>query len=465
MKRSYIYLILIVVLMAIVIWIDVSQSFAVGSFQRNLKPVLGLDLKGGLQVLLEADLPADTAVDSQSLTDANKILESRANALGVSEVVFQTAGNRRIVGEFPGLSNTEEVLATLKGTGLLEFVDMGDQPLPEGAVIKTDYRDSKTNSQSSQNTPASTSEATSSTSATEPTSPATSEKVYHTVMTGGDLSQVGVSTSTLGSPVVNFELKSEGAQVFKEFTSNNVGKYLAIVLDNKVISAPRINSAITQGQGMIEGNFTVDSANNLAVQLRYGSLPIPLKIAESRLIGPTLGQDSLRQSILAAAIGFTLVILFMLIYYRLPGLVGILAIICYAAITFAIFKIIPVTLTLPGIAGFLLSTGAALDANILIFERFREETRNGRNTSQGVDIAWKRAWPSIRDSNIATVLTSIVLFWFGSAYGATIVKGFALTLALGVVVSLFSAAFITRTFLGVAFGFINTKDHTKWIGV
>jgi len=202
----------------------------------------------------------------------------------------------------------------------------------------------------------------------------------------------------------------------------------------------------------------------LAITLRYGSLPIALDIVESRVIGPTLGQDSLDKSIRAGIIGFAIVFLFMIIYYRIPGFAAVLAIIFYALFTFALFKLLPVTLTLPSIAGFLLSTGSALDANILFFERMKEELRSGRNMHQALELAWKRAWPSIRDSNIAALITSAILFWFGSAFGASVVKGFALTLAIGVVVSVFTAFFVTRTLLSLISEWIKPTDRERWYG-
>ena len=250
-------------------------------------------------------------------------------------------------------------------------------------------------------------------------------------MTGADLKNVNVTTSQTGQYEVAFTLTSNGAKIFGDFTASHINQVLAIVVDKKVISTPTIQGAIPSGQGVITGKFTSEEANNLAVQLRYGSLPIPLKVIEIRTVGPTLGQESLQMSLRAGAIGFLIVILFMLLYYRLPGAVADVAIIIYALITFAIFRFIPVTLTLPGIAGFLLSTGSALDANILIFERMKEELRSGKTLRQSIDLGWKRAWPSIRDSNIATIITCTILFWFGSTYGATIVKGFSITLTLG----------------------------------
>jgi preprotein translocase subunit SecD len=284
-------------------------------------------------------------------------------------------------------------------------------------------------------------------------------------MTGAAIDTVAVQVGQAGGYVVAFKLTSEGSRIFSAFTSAHIGDILAIVLDKKVISAPSINSAITEGEGVIEGNFTQEEADTLTVQLLYGSLPVPLKVVETRTVGATLGADSLNKSLLAGAIGFAIVILFMILYYRLPGVVAAVAIILYALITFALFRLIPVTLTLPGIAGLMLSTGSALDANILIFERLKEELRAGRALGQAVDLAWKRAWPSIRDANIATLITSAILFWFGSSFGATIVKGFSFTLAVGVIVSLFSAIIVTRTFLALVLSWFRPSDTAKWFGL
>jgi preprotein translocase subunit SecD len=284
-------------------------------------------------------------------------------------------------------------------------------------------------------------------------------------MTGTEINTVGVVTNELGQYEVSFELKAAGSQTFSQFTSAHIGDILAIVLDKQVISTPSIQNAITDGRGVITGNFDLESANALSVQLRYGSLPIPLKIVETRTVGPSLGQDSLRKSLIAGLVGFSVVVLFMALYYRLPGGIAVISLLIYAAIAFALFRFIPITLTLPGIAGFLLSTGSALDANILIFERFKEELRNGRMLLQAVELGFQRAWPSIRDSNIATLITSAILYWFGSTYGATIVKGFSLTLALGVAVSLFTALVVTRTLLTLALNTFKSGNKERWFGI
>ena len=429
-------IIIILFILALALWIDLSEEIQLINpindtplFQRDVTPRLGLDLQGGLQVLLEADLPADAEITADAMETARTIIENRTNALGVSENLIQLAGDRRIVGEFPGAEDADAILDIIQQTGVLEFVDTGDISPEEGTFIQTDL--------------ATGSETPPSTDGTEPAT------VYHTIMTGRELESVNVGLSPTGSPAIDFVLTPEGATIFAQHTAANVGKFLTITLDKRVVSAPSINGAIPSGQGQITGNFTAESANELAVQLRYGSLPVPLKVVETRIIGPTLGEDSLQKSLRAGAIGMTVVILFMLIYYRMPGVVATLSILFYAIIAFAIFKWFHFTLTLPGIAGFLLSTGAALDANILIFERLKEELRNGRNLTQAVDQGWARAWSSIRDSNLSAIITSVILYWFGSTFGATIVKGFSLTLALGVAISLFTAFYVTRTLLAL----------------
>ena len=456
MDRRYVNFILILILVAAVVWVDLpraegSTGIKIGSFERSLNPVLGLDLRGGMQVLLAP--PEGITSDAQSLQDTAKILESRANGLGVSEVVFQVSGNKYIIGEFPGLTNTQDVISAVKQTGLLEFVDTGSLYVPEGATINTDY-----------GTDPVANDGTITPSLDGSGNVTPEDYVFHTVMTGSEIDKVEIQTGTTSGFALHFTLFEDGTKIFKDHTSANVNKYLAIVLDNKVISCPRIDGAITDGSGIISGNFTSETVNNLAVTLRYGRLSVPVEVVESRVVGPSLGADSLQKSLLAGLIGFIVVALFMIIYYRLPGGVAVLAVAIFAGINFAIYKLLPVTLSLAGIAGFLLSTGSALDANILIFERLKEELRNGRTLKQAIDLGWKRAWPSIRDSNIATIITSIILFWFGSAYGASIVKGFALTLFIGVIVSLFTAIFVSRNFLSIVIGFIKQDQHQKWFG-
>jgi preprotein translocase subunit SecD len=447
-RNRYFWLAFIILLTAFSLWVDLnSKILIVNPFtkenlvSRNVDVKLGLDLRGGLQTLLEADVPAERVITTEEINNTKTILENRANGLGVNEVVMQVAGDRRIVAEFPGVSNPEEVVTALKQTALLEFVDMGDTPGSEieGQTIVTD---------------------TDASQATE------GQTVYHTVMTGAGLESVSVGTSSLGGTyLINFVLKTEASQTFADYTTANVGKTLAIVLDKLVISAPNIHEPITGGQGQISGSFTQESANTLAIQLRSGSLPIPVKVVESRTVGPTLGEESVRKSVLAGAIGLIVVILFMAFNYRLPGIIADLALIVYALASLMLFKLIPVTLTLPGIAGFILSIGMAVDANVLIFERLKEELRAGRTLSQAIDLGWSRAWPSIRDSNISTLITSLILWLFGNTFGASMVKGFSVTLALGVGVSLFTAIIVTRTFLHTALDNLKIGEHPTWFGL
>ncbi len=431
------------------------------NFDRPLDFHLGLDLRGGVQALLEADMPCDQ-VDPEAMTTARIIVEKRVNALGVSEAVVQLADNCRIVVEIPGETDPERALSTIRKTGVLEFVALGNEYLPPGTVVQTDLGG-----------PSPASEATPTPSATPSGNEGGAEatatpqpKIYHTVMTGAALKSVSVQADPVGKGYqIAFVLTEEGAKTFGEFTSKHVGEYLGIALDKTLISAPVVREPITDGRGVISGNFTYESANDLAIQLRYGSLPIPLKVAESRTIGPTLGEDSLRRSLIAGLIGLGIVLLFMALYYRLPGLVADVALITYALFSLALFKWIPVTLTLPGIAAFILSIGMAVDANILIFERMKEELRAGHALINAIDLGWRRAWPSIRDANISTLITTAILYWFGNAYGASLVKGFAFTLALGVLVSLFTAITVTRAYLHTLLDRIKFAEHPKWFGI
>jgi preprotein translocase subunit SecD len=487
-RRPYLTLVIILVLVAFALWVDLSKQITITNpfnqttiVQRNVDTQLGLDLRGGLQTLLEADVSANTSVSTDDLNVARQILESRANALGVSEVVMQVAPPRRIVAEFPGLQDPKEVLKSLQSTGLLEFVGMDNSTYPlvnAGTIIVTD---NGTTSATAQPTPGAgtivPTETATVTSTPAPTAtpnasgaaatPAPGNGViYHTVMTGAALDTVSVTRdSVTGAYQISFTLKSNASAMFSDYTGSHVQQYLAIVLDKKVISTPVINNQISGGSGVIQGNFTADSANALAVDLRYGSLPIPIKVVSSNTVGPTLGADSLRRSLLAGIIGLTAVVIFMALYYRLPGFLADLALIVYALVSFMLFKIIPVVLTLSGIAGFVLSIGMAVDANILIFERLKEELRAGRTLRQAIELGWARAWPSIRDSNSSTLLTCLILFGFGNAYGASVVKGFALTLGLGVVVSLVTAIIVTRTFLHVVLDNLKFAEHPRWFGI
>ncbi len=442
--RSFIF---IALLLAFTIWVDLPSTERLfiplpngnDLINREIKTVLGLDLVGGVQALLQADVPPDATDVETDMEAARRVVENRVNGLGVSEAVVQQAGEDRILVELPGATDPETALSTIRETGLLEWVDTGNYAPPTGTELQTDYD--------------------------LPDGAETDGTVYHTIMTGANIDSVGVGTDEAGRIVVSFSLDNDGKEIFAEHTRTHVGQILALVLDGVVISSPQINSAIPGGNGSISGNFDYDSANNLVVQLRSGSLPFGLEIVESRTVGPSLGQDSLQKSLIAGVIGMIIVMLFMILYYRLPGIIAAIALVAYAAISYALFRLIPVTLTLAGIAGFVLSIGVAVDANVLIFERLKEELRRGKPLRTAIDLGWNRAWPSIRDSNIATLITCTILFWFGSQFGATIVKGFSITLALGVLVSLFTAIIVTRTILHLILDNIKFAEHPRWFGI
>ena len=439
----------------------------------------GLDLQGGIQVLLEADLPGDAEVDPAAIETARKIIENRVNGLGVAEPLVQLQGTRRIIVELPGLQDEEQALALIRETGQLEFVDVGYGFLPPETEIQTDY----VPGQPIGEPPA------------EPQFTEDGERIYHTVMTGQALESAARYTdnsSGIMEHYVAFELDGEWARLFSDYTASHVGQRLAIVLDRKIISSPEISERIPNGRGSISGSFTREEADALAIQLRYGALPIPLRIESNQKIGPSLGQESVGQSIKAGTIGLSAVLLFMLVYYRLPGLLADLSLVIYGLLNLAVFKMgslfmiilavtlviiylierrdswllwmsvgifivavilnfRTVTLTLPGIAGFLLSTGMAVDANILIFERIKEELRAGRPLRAALHTGFDRAWTSIWDSQASTLIICAILYIFGRNFGASIVKGFAITLSIGTVLNLFTAITVTRTFMSTVF--------------
>ena len=417
---------------------------------RSIAMRLGLDLQGGLQVLLAADVPAGQALEAEAMTTARRIVENRVNGLGLTEPVVQAQGERRIIVELPGVENPEQAVDLIKGTALLEWVDVGFTAYAPGTVITT-----------SLGGPSSAGTTVTTTTEVSPTAalPGSPQGGFETILTGADIKNVGMALIQQNQPVVEFELNPNGAQVFAEHTASHVKQFLCIVLDKQIISCPQIRSAIPDGKGYIEGNFTYDSAQQLMLQLRYGALPIPLRVESFNRIGATLGAESVQRSVRAGVIGLVIVLLFMLVYYRLPGGLADLALVTYVLINFAIYKLAPVTLTLPGIAGFMLSAGMAVDANILIFERMKEELRRGRSLAAAIEIGFSRAWSSIRDSQLSTLIICAILFVFGTNFGASIVKGFAMTLAIGTLTNIFTAVFATRAFLRQA-----ARVAGEWLG-
>jgi len=473
--RLWVTIILIISVSAMMITFMPMQKvvFEPLGINRTVALRQGLDLSGGSQVLLQATNCTGENL-AERMDNAKRIIEARVNGLGVTEPVVQLAGECRILVELPAVDNPAEAINLVQQTGRLEFVDSGTDFYNEGAIIRTSGNPSPNVGAGSDIT------GTTALSATAALSTGVAsqipDKVYKSIVTGADLDPTSLKVNLGGTggnqPEVAFTLVGAAAQTFGQFTSSNNEQslghqyFMCIVLDNVVQSCPSIRSPIPSGQGVITvGNGGVDEANKLVNLLRYGALPIAMEIAQSRTIGPTLGEDSIRASIIAGLIGLMVVALFMMLYYRLPGVIAVIALLLYATILLALFKILGVVLTLPGIAGFILSVGVAVDANILIFERLREELRNGRRLSTAVSVGFERAWTSIRDSNISTLITCAILFWFGNAFGASVVKGFAVTLALGVLVSLFTAVFVTRLLLHLVLDRMNYTAHPRLFGV
>lgn len=439
---------------------------------RDIRFRRGLDLQGGLQLVLQAEPRGNEPITDSQLQAARDIIESRANSTGAAEPVVQTAGNNRILVELPGIDNLEDATKIIQETAFLEFIN-GEVAPPSGCIgcevgdlvtttnggprpeqLRQDTAPTSavaTTVVTSTTTVTGTIAATVAPTATAATAQATPPtKVFSVVVNGDEIDGNKVTVSrnpTTNAPEVVFFLKGDGPRKLADFTSANVGTYMPIVLDKRVISNPTIQSPIVGGNGVITG-LTIEEARRLSVQLKYGSLPVSLRTLESRKISATLGQEAINKSIIAGAVGLGLVVLFMVIYYRLPGALASVALVIYSLIALAVFKLVPVTLTLAGIAGFILSIGMAVDANVLIFARLKEELRSGKTLGAAVEAGFDHAWPSIRDSNMSTLITCAILFWFGSTFGgASIIKGFALTLAIGVLVSLFSAITVSRSFL------------------
>lgn len=387
-------------------------------FQRDLAPKFGLDLKGGSHLLLEADMSAIAQGDRESaLESAKGVIERRVNLFGVSEPLVQSSiieDSYRIIVELPGVEDINSALSLIGTTAQLSFKEVAVDP-----------------------------------------NNASSSAMLDTPLTGAFLkrSQVVFDQNT-GRPQVGIEFNTEGSKMFGDITTRNVGKQVAIFLDQDLVSAPVVNEPITGGNAVISGEFTIEAAKQLSSQLNAGALPVSVSVVGQTNIGPTLGEQSIRQSIIAGFIGLGLVVFFMIGNYGRFGIVATVALFIYTLISIAIYKLIPITLTLPGIAGFILSIGMAVDSNILIFERIKEEKREGRSIAIAMELGFGRAWDSIRDANVATLLTAFILFnpfdWnFLITSGS--IRGFATTLAIGIFIGLFTGIVVTRTLMRLFF--------------
>ena len=400
-------------------------SLAKLGIHRDLSFRKGLDLEGGTSVVLRADMK-DIPKDQRdnALESAKTVIEKRINFFGVSEPIVQTSkarGDYRIIAEIPGVTDANAAINLIGKTAKLTFWE--DQA-----------SSSATKKATASGVPLGLTQLFS--------------NPHQTSLSGADLKEAAVTFDTnTGKPQVQLSFTGTGSKKFGEITKRNVGKIVAIALDDRVVEAPRVNEAIYGGNAVITGDFTTEQAKTVQIQLNAGALPVSLSVLQQQAIGATLGQSSLEKSLLAGIIGFFVIVIFMIILYGRQGVVASLALTIYTLIVLALFRLVPITLTLAGMAGLILSIGIAVDANVLIFERLKEELRRGRSSEMAIDLGFKRAWPSIRDSNISSLITSTILYYFGTG----IVRGFALTLALGVIVSLFSAIFVTRTFLKVLY--------------
>ena len=388
--------------------------FAVSLWFSLMKPIkLGLDLKGGAYVVLEAVDDGKTKIDNEAMNRLIEVLNRRINGIGVAESSIQKAGDNRVIIELPGLQNTEDAINLIGKTALMEFKIMNE----DGTLGET-------------------------------------------LLTGSALKKADVSYDNLGRPQISFEMTAEGAQEFAKITRENIGRQLAITLDGVVQTAPKINTEIPSGNGAITGNYSVEEAKGTAALLNAGALPIKAEIVETRTVGATLGDESIAQSKNAGILAIILIWVFMLIFYRLPGIIADLVIILFGFITFACLNFIDATLTLPGIAGFILSLGMAVDANVIIFERIKEELRFGNTIKNSIESGFNKGFVAIFDSNLTTLIITAILFVFGTGP----IKGFAVTLAIGTLASMFTAITATKILLLTFVSMFNFKDP-KLFGV
>ena len=375
------------------------MTILVGAVYMIVKePVkLGLDLKGGVYAVLEATPEKEEdVIDNETMNSLIEVLDRRINGIGVAESVVQKAGSNRVIIELPGISDTTEAINMIGKTALLEFKIMDENG-----------------------------------------------KLGPTLLTGGALKKAQVGYGNLGEPQINFEMKPEGAIEFARITRENVGKQLAIVLDGKVQTAPVIRTEIPGGTGSISGNYTVEEAKRTATLLNSGALPIKAEIIETRTVGASLGDESIAASMVAGKVAMILIGIFMIVFYRFPGIVADIALVCFGIITFALLQFIGATLTLPGIAGLILSAGMAVDANVIIFERIKEELGFGNTIRGAINSGFSKGFVAIFDSNLTTLIITGILFIFGTGP----VKGFAVTLTIGTVASMFTAIVMTKAFL------------------
>lgn len=428
MKRNqWIIFGVIVVITVFVVFIDIPKSPLWGN---KIKVVLGLDLQGGTELVYQADM-SQSKNKISDLDNLKSVFSNRIDRLGVAEPTIQTVGADRILIELPGIKDINQAVEKIGQT--YELIFMTQSAGDEGVELKDYYE--------------------------EFTYPG---KWIASDLTGRNLKSAEATFNTNNNQVkselmVSLNFDNAGAEKFAKLTKDNLNKRIAIVLDNKIVSAPNVQTEINDGKAVITGSKDIKEAQNLAKRLNEGMLPVPAKLVAQQNVGATLGQESIKLSLVAGMIGSTALALFMIVFYRLAGTLAVVALIIYSTISLALFKIIPVTLSLAGIAGFILSIGMAVDANVLIFERMKEEIRGDKETIMALKDGFSRAWPSIRDSNFSSLITCAILYSFGSGQ----VRGFALTLAIGILVSMFTAITATRTFMML----LASSIKTKWFNV
>lgn len=426
-ERRKLWLIIasIIVLVGLSVWLNIPQhpSIRIGQLERDLNIKLGLDLQGGSHLVYRADLSGISNDDSaDAMAGVRDVIERRVNTFGISEPIIRTnkAGEEyRVIVELAGVHDPNAAIELIGATPQLDFRrEVGTEEALEQFNID------------------------------DPSS-LTGPVFERSDLTGKHLKRASVSFDQVGSqPQVNLEFDGEGTDIFADLTKNNLGKRLAIYLDGVPISAPVVQSEITNGQAVISGGFSLEEAKQLSQRLNAGALPVPIELIGQQTIGPSLGSLSIEQSIKAGLFGLIVVAIWMILYYRLPGVVASVALMIYAILFLTLVRVIPITLTLAGVAGFILTVGMAVDANVLIFERFKENLREGRTVPYALRNGYKEAWDSIKASNVSSLLTAAVLY----AFGTSIVRGFAITFGLGILLSMFSAVFITRTLLILILG-------------